>query len=288
MTATLAEQPLGPVLPRGYRTVPPHGSYSRYTIFKCRCADCRTVVAQYRRRATRQRAYNGGRTLILTDEETAPLRERSRTLIEKGWDQKALARRADLAQETFGSFYTGRKKNPTLKTAKRIEAMLDQVEAETRTPAQRCRDQLNILNGMGWTIAQIAEVAETGANLSQIVNGHQDPWPITIERVQAAWDRLTGPGPKPPRQDLKGRASERIRGAAETPEAPARRVPVEDAARLIEQLQKHRGYSDGTLSIAAGVTARTIFRIRHRRVDTVHDDTMTLLEELAHQEGITP
>lgn len=288
MSATLTAPTLGPALPRGYRTVSPHGTYSRYTIFKCRCDACRQVVCEYRRRATRQRAYNGGRTLILTDAETEPLRARAQALIEKGWNQKALAHRAGLAQETFGSFYTGRKKNPTLKTSKKIEAMLDAVETEVRTPEQRCKDQINMLNGMGWTIAQIAQVAESGANLSRIVNGHQEPWPVTVERVQAAWDRLTGLGLKPPRQDLKGRASQRIRSDPGARETRPRSVLIEEAAHLIDQLQARRGYTDGTLATAAGIAEKTILRVRHHRGSRVHDDTMTLLEELAHKEGVTP
>lgn len=283
---------IGPVLPRGYRTVPVHGKYSRYVVFKCRCDSCRTAVKMYRRRATRQRAYKG-RRLVASPEESKQLRDRVQALIEKqGWHQKALAAEAGLPHETFQGWYAGRKKNPRLPTLTAIEAMLDRLEngADALSPAQRAQravDRLNILNGMGWTLAQIAEVADSGANLCQIVNGRQSARPVTVAKLDRAWEQLTGPGPKPPRQELKGRASKhRISQSHEAEPVRRAAVPISEASELVHQLMEKRDHTHGTIAAATGLSSKTIGEIARKTRTQVSDNTMTALEELTHQEAL--
>lgn len=100
----------------------------------------------------------------------------------------------------------------------------------------------------------------------------------TIDGIDAGHRRLTSNDP-----GLRRRAS-----SEDALEPVIRRVyvSVDEAAQLIQLIIDRRGYTLEALATKVGVTAKTLHRLGRHDVERVHDNTMTLLEEVAHREGI--
>ncbi|OSM43488.1 helix-turn-helix domain-containing protein [Nesterenkonia sp. PF2B19] len=85
----------------------------------------------------------------------------------------------------------------------------------TGDDADKVRDRIAALQGLGWTLAQIAELAGCApSTLSNVLNGRKNPHRDTARGIDHAWDVLTGRNHGMTRNPLAGRGNQHTRRRA--------------------------------------------------------------------------
>lgn len=263
-----------------------HGKHSSYTYYRCRCADCRATHLAYMRAYDRRKDQRGTRweTVEVSDEARRTLQR----LTDAGWPITRVAEAAGANVSTLVNFRAGRTQRSMARTVDGINRAHTVLAGNhPGEVAERTVGRVMVLNSMGWTLSQIADVAGTSINtLSRIINGKRAPGRRVTAKVDAAWERLTGAGPKPPRENRLHRSRLRlITGAEDEPETRGS-VPAEDAAHLMGLLLDRSNMSQAEMADRLGIATKTVRHILDRKGRRVSDATMTALEELAHQEGV--
>ncbi len=255
------------------RTLPAHGTNSRYTRHACRCRPCRKAGRSYRLRYGYDHT-NGIRRRI----DNTQTRAHVERLIARGWSQTQIAAAAGLNSATVSEVLTGRYATVNRRTAAVIlDIRLDQTPPVPRglVDATGTRRRLQALMVLGHTLPDIARrIGVGGSSLQQTAEGRwQAVRSLTATKVARVYrDLSTAPAP-PTRHAEKARNQAMMQGwhgpmawadiddpACEPdPDVPA--VPCHVHADDVAELAAC-GLDDDAIGRRLGVSARTVLRAR--------------------------
>lgn len=256
-----------------------HGKHSSYTYHGCRCDECRAVHLAYMRTYDTRKDARGTRPA--SPEETAQAINLLQQLHDHGWTLQQIAEAGGISARTLNTLRRMKPHQALTKTTRAIRRAHEALTGQDPTNQhRRAVQRVQALRAMGWTILQIAEVAEVHPNsISRILHDKRQVGTSLARSINQAWETLTARGPKPARRrpvtdNLVSEAEEK------------RTVTPEEATALITTLLDQLDISANQLADRAMIASRTLTRITTGRVTYVSDNTMTALEEIAHQEGI--
>jgi DNA-binding NarL/FixJ family response regulator len=255
------------------RTLPAHGSYSRYIKHACRCDACRNAGRTYRRRLGYDRVNGISRRIDATQ-----TRHHAERLIARGWTQAQISTASGLNSAQVSEVLAGRYATVSPRTS----AAILTVPLDSTPPIQRgmidatgTRRRLQALMVLGHTPADIARRAGLGiSSLQQTTNGTWKQIRATHAMKVARVYRELSLMPAPP-----SRFAEQARNDAMTrgwhgpmawddidnpacqpdpaePTAP-QHVHPDDVAKLAA-----RGLDDHQIGQRLGLSPRTVLRAR--------------------------
>lgn len=255
------------------RTLPDHGTYSRYIRHGCRCDLCRDGARAYRRRLGYDHS-NGIRRRI----DSTQVRVHIERLTARGWTQEQVAAAAGVNQATVSVIMSRPGSQVRRSTAAAIFAVrLDQVAPVPRglVDATGTRRRLQALMVLGYTIPDVARRVGVGeSSLQQTVEGR---WTriksVTATKVARVYRQLSVTTAPPSRFAEQARNEAMARGwhgpmawddiddpacipEPDEPLSPGS-VSWEDIAELAAQ-----GLDDQTIGRRLRVSPRTVLRAR--------------------------
>ncbi len=256
------------------RTLPEHGTYSRYIKHGCRCDDCRNAARAYRRRLGYDHS-NGIRRRI----DSTQVRGHIERLTARGWTQEQIAAAAGVNQTTVSGIMSRPGSQVRRSTAAAIfDVRLDQLAPVPRglVDATGTRRRLQALMALGYPIPEVARRVGAGeSSLQQTVEGR---WAriksVTATKVARVYRHLSTVPAPPSRFAEQARNEAMANGwygpmawddiddpeCVPDPSAPAAPMSVHpaDVAELAAQ-----GLDDHAIGRRLGVSPRTVLRARH-------------------------
>lgn len=255
------------------RTLPDHGTYSRYSRHACRCQPCLDAGRSYRLRLGYDHT-NGIRRRI----DNTQARAHIERLVARGWSQAQIAEAAGLTGATVSEVLSGRYSTVRRETAAAIlDVRLDQAPPTVRgmVDATGTRRRLQALCALGHTLPDVARMVGVGvSSLQQTAEGR---WAkvraLTAAKVARVYRQLsTAPAP-PTRHAEQARNQAMVQGwhgpmawddiddpaCLPDPDGPSvpRHLHADDVAELVAC-----GLDDGAIGRRLGVSARTVLRAR--------------------------
>ena len=137
-----------------------HGTYSRYTIGRCRCAACKKANSEYEKMRVRNKAY--GRFPWV---DPAPSREHLQALLAEGCGVRSIARVSGISRSALQKLLHGKPdpsgaNRPMTRVHEETEARLLAIGAEDAMP------QDTVPAGQSWN--QIEEIVDFGIPKARI------------------------------------------------------------------------------------------------------------------------
>lgn len=255
------------------RTLPDHGTYSRYCKHGCRCQPCRDAGATYRRRVGYDRV-NG----IPRHTSATQTRVHLERLTARGWTQAQIGAAARVNQATICLVLQGNQPTVHTRTATAIlDIRLDQAPPIPRglTDATGTRRRLQALMVLGHTVPDIAR--RIGVGVSSLEQTAEGRWVNvrtgTAAKVARVYRQLSVIPAPPTRYAELARNQAMERGwygpmawadiddpacvpDRDGPTAP-RHVHPDDVAELASQ-----GMDDAAIGQRLGLSPRTVLRAR--------------------------
>lgn len=261
-----------------------HGTLTGYTN-GCRCSDCTAANTRKQQSYRRRRAY--GRPAPTDRVPIGPSQETLRRLYDAGYTDNQLARLCGLTNQQTNRIRQ-RGSWVTVETAERIArgaVMAKKVPprdllAERYVDAVGARRRVQALMTIGWGVEQLGvELGHSGGYLSPLLYSGRQITPRLDQAVRDLYERLwntTGPSSSTRLRSLKrGWATplelddERIDDPTYVPvlhrltPAVDRKQRREQAIATVAQLSA-RGISAEQIARHAGITSRTVVRIRQQ------------------------
>jgi DNA-binding NarL/FixJ family response regulator len=253
--------------------LPDHGTYSRYSRHRCRCAPCRDAGRSYRVRIRYD--HTNGRTRLVDNTQARVHTER---LTARGWTHQQIAAAAGIGEVTVTDLLSKR----TRKSQRSTVAAILRIELNRKPPVPRgmvdatgTRRRLRALMVLGHPVADVARRVGVGvSSLQQTADGR---WSTirasTASKVARVYRELSLVTAPPSRFSEQARNEAMAQGwygpmawadiddpACEPepsgPPAP-RGVHQDDVAELAA-----RGLDDVEIGRRLGVSPRTVLRAR--------------------------
>lgn len=164
----------------------PHGTYSNYTVGKCRCPECRAASTTYARERYRQQAYGRWKPWADADDVRAHLRNLHRHI---AYD--TVADLAGVPRRAIWAILYGQKGKPQptrvrTTTAQKLYAVtadLDRLPGHVRITAVGSSRRLQALAVRGWSSRQVSE--RMGVPRWQVERLLTDAVIVAVEQARA-------------------------------------------------------------------------------------------------------
>lgn len=255
------------------RTLPDHGTYSRYARHACRCQPCRNAGRSYRRRIGYD--HSNGKTRLIDNTQARVHAER---LTARGWTREQIAAAAGVGEGTVIDMLSGRSRKTKRTTAAAIlNIALDQKPPILRrmTNATGTRRRLQALMVLGHSMAEVARRVDVGvSSLEQTAAGYWDmirvSTAVKVARVYRELSLTPAPANRYSEQARNHAMAQGWHGpmAWDDIDNPAcqpepctvvgpRHIHPDDVAELA-----CRGLDDAAIGRRLGVSERTVLRAR--------------------------
>jgi lambda repressor-like predicted transcriptional regulator len=180
------------------RTLPDHGTLSRYKHHGCKCDTCRAGYCAYQRTSRRRRGYGTWQPFV----DAEPIRQHILTLHGSGMSYASIAKAAGLYEATVTGFiYKLSRKDPLKKRATpAIAAKILAVKADPllsgRVDATGARRRIQALAANGWPMASLAEAIGVSPDTVNRITRQRSVYVATARSVADVFERYSNEAPQ--------------------------------------------------------------------------------------------